>query len=275
MKRFIGDEKCGCPDSRLCRVARGYFRVPTTWELGAFFQFSSKALGLLVPQASEDGSGQAAKKSHTPECAKIEQFAATLNPAKTYHLCVQDFDTRKITRSSFLEGRLRSRSSNLRTARGRISSESRFSDTVQLRTGVIRPAVVLHPHNAEGRAGTPSSRGAALQCHRASHRGLEHPSRLRVEGGERRSRSQWLHHRSSGIERVEKQTKRNLACVQVVRLHPVPSQPVTGGRNNGEAQPLLPSQSNPLIQVANSLHAPSCFWHLHQRPFHRRRPIPF
>jgi len=28
-------------------------------------------------------------KSHTPECAKIEQFAATLTPAKTYHLCVQ------------------------------------------------------------------------------------------------------------------------------------------------------------------------------------------
>jgi len=30
-------------------------------------------------------------KSHTPECAKIEQFAATLVPMKTYHLCVQDF----------------------------------------------------------------------------------------------------------------------------------------------------------------------------------------
>jgi hypothetical protein len=59
-------------------------------------------------------------KSHTPECAKIEQFAATLNPAKTYHLCVR-ISTRKITRSSFLEGGLRSRSGNLRTARGRIS----------------------------------------------------------------------------------------------------------------------------------------------------------
>src|SRR5438445_4226040 len=60
--------------------------------------------------------------------------------------------------------------------------------------------------------------------------------RLRVEGGERHSLSQWLHHRSSGIERVEKQTKRSLACVPIVRLHPVPSQPVTGGPNNGEAQ---------------------------------------
>ena len=33
-------------------------------------------------------------KSHTPECAKIEQFAATLVPMKTYHLCLQDFDTK-------------------------------------------------------------------------------------------------------------------------------------------------------------------------------------
>src|SRR5437016_5347640 len=39
--------------------------------------------------------------------------------------------------------------------------------------------------------------------------------RLRVEGGERHSLSQWLHHRSSGIERVEKQTKRSLACVPI------------------------------------------------------------
>jgi hypothetical protein len=60
--------------------------------------------------------------------------------------------------------------------------------------------------------------------------------RLRVEGGVRHSLSQWLYHRSAGIERVEKQTKRSLACVLIVRLHPVPSQPVTGGRNNGEGQ---------------------------------------
>ena len=33
-------------------------------------------------------------KSHTPECAKIEQFAATLAPLKSYHMCVQDFDTK-------------------------------------------------------------------------------------------------------------------------------------------------------------------------------------
>jgi hypothetical protein len=37
--------------------------------------------------------------------------------------------------------------------------------------------------------------------------------RLRVEGGERHSLSQWLYYRSAGIERFEKQTKRNLACV--------------------------------------------------------------
>jgi hypothetical protein len=36
-------------------------------------------------------------KSHTPECAKIEQFAATLATMKTYHLCLQDFDTKDYT----------------------------------------------------------------------------------------------------------------------------------------------------------------------------------
>jgi len=36
-------------------------------------------------------------KSHTPECAKIEQFAATLAPTKTYHFCLQDFDTKDYT----------------------------------------------------------------------------------------------------------------------------------------------------------------------------------
>ena len=36
-------------------------------------------------------------KSHTPECAKIEEFAATLVPMKTYHLCVQDFDSKDYT----------------------------------------------------------------------------------------------------------------------------------------------------------------------------------
>jgi len=36
-------------------------------------------------------------KSHTPECAKIEQFAATLAPLKSYHLCLQDFDTKDYT----------------------------------------------------------------------------------------------------------------------------------------------------------------------------------
>jgi len=33
-------------------------------------------------------------KSHTPECAKIEQFAASLVTMKTYHLCMQDFATK-------------------------------------------------------------------------------------------------------------------------------------------------------------------------------------
>src|SRR5947208_491969 len=36
-------------------------------------------------------------KSHTPECAKIEEFAATLVPMKTYHLCMQDFGTKDYT----------------------------------------------------------------------------------------------------------------------------------------------------------------------------------
>ena len=36
-------------------------------------------------------------KSHTPECAKIEQFAATLAPMKTYQFCVQDFDSKDYT----------------------------------------------------------------------------------------------------------------------------------------------------------------------------------
>jgi hypothetical protein len=36
-------------------------------------------------------------KSHTPECAKIEQFAATLVPAKTYLACVHDFKTKDYT----------------------------------------------------------------------------------------------------------------------------------------------------------------------------------
>jgi hypothetical protein len=33
-------------------------------------------------------------KSHNPECAQIEQFAATLAPLKTYLVCIQDFDTK-------------------------------------------------------------------------------------------------------------------------------------------------------------------------------------
>ena len=36
-------------------------------------------------------------KSHTPECAKIEQFVATLIPLKSYHLCLQDFDSKDYT----------------------------------------------------------------------------------------------------------------------------------------------------------------------------------
>src|SRR6267143_481357 len=40
---------------------------------------------------------QKCMKSHTPECAKIEEFAATLVPMKTYHLCMQDFATKDYT----------------------------------------------------------------------------------------------------------------------------------------------------------------------------------
>jgi len=36
-------------------------------------------------------------KSHTPECAKIAQFAATLVPVKSYQFCLQDFDTKDYT----------------------------------------------------------------------------------------------------------------------------------------------------------------------------------
>jgi hypothetical protein len=36
-------------------------------------------------------------KSHTPECAKIEQFAATLTPLKAYHLCLQDYGSKDYT----------------------------------------------------------------------------------------------------------------------------------------------------------------------------------
>jgi hypothetical protein len=36
-------------------------------------------------------------KSHTPECAKIEQFAAALATVKTYQLCTQDFKTKDYT----------------------------------------------------------------------------------------------------------------------------------------------------------------------------------
>jgi hypothetical protein len=36
-------------------------------------------------------------KSHTPECAEIEQFAATLVPMKTHHLRMQDFVTKDYT----------------------------------------------------------------------------------------------------------------------------------------------------------------------------------
>ena len=39
-------------------------------------------------------------KSHTPECAKIEQFVATLASTSRYDLCMQDFDS-KDTSSNF------------------------------------------------------------------------------------------------------------------------------------------------------------------------------
>jgi len=36
-------------------------------------------------------------KSHNPECAKIEKFAAMLAPMRNYDLCLQDFDTKAYT----------------------------------------------------------------------------------------------------------------------------------------------------------------------------------
>jgi hypothetical protein len=36
-------------------------------------------------------------KSYTPECAKIEQFAAILAHMKTYYRCTQDFKTKDYT----------------------------------------------------------------------------------------------------------------------------------------------------------------------------------
>jgi len=36
-------------------------------------------------------------KSHTPECAQIEQFAATVVPVKTFLVCLQDFATKDYT----------------------------------------------------------------------------------------------------------------------------------------------------------------------------------
>ena len=36
-------------------------------------------------------------KSHTPDCAKIEQFAAIIVPLKSYQFCVQDFKTKDYT----------------------------------------------------------------------------------------------------------------------------------------------------------------------------------
>jgi hypothetical protein len=36
-------------------------------------------------------------KSHTPQCAEIEQFAATLAPMKTHLLCLQDYDSKEYT----------------------------------------------------------------------------------------------------------------------------------------------------------------------------------
>ena len=36
-------------------------------------------------------------KSHTPECAKIEQFAASFVTVKSNVVCFQDFDTKDYT----------------------------------------------------------------------------------------------------------------------------------------------------------------------------------
>jgi hypothetical protein len=57
-------------------------------------------------------------KTHTPECAKIEQFAAILVPVKSNVVCFQDFGT-KDYKLEFREDSLPSRKSNSMTARGR------------------------------------------------------------------------------------------------------------------------------------------------------------
>jgi hypothetical protein len=38
-----------------------------------------------------------AMKSHNPDCARIEKFAGTLAPMKSYQFCVQDFTTKDYT----------------------------------------------------------------------------------------------------------------------------------------------------------------------------------
>jgi hypothetical protein len=44
-----------------------------------------------------DGLESYQMKSHTPECAKIEQFAATVAGTTTYQICVQDFASKDYT----------------------------------------------------------------------------------------------------------------------------------------------------------------------------------
>src|SRR5712692_2809655 len=47
------------------------------WQIVAPFRLMVEGTGLALSM-----------KSHTPECAKIEQFAATVTPMKSYHFCL-------------------------------------------------------------------------------------------------------------------------------------------------------------------------------------------
>ena len=66
-------------------------------------------------------------KSHTPDCAKIEQFAATLAPLKSYHFCVQDFKTKDYTFQFDGKSVTITQHSSM-TAPGRKSLGERFSE---------------------------------------------------------------------------------------------------------------------------------------------------
>jgi len=91
------------------------------------------------------------------------------------------------------------------------------------------------PHVAQN---TKRSGGSAIDG-RSQHRALT----LSPEGCELKAESGILHRNASMTAHQESNESKNRQKeawhgVPIVRLYPVPSQPVTGGRNNGEQQPL-------------------------------------